>query len=121
MKKVLCIVLVVAVLLAGGILAYVSFAGGETWTPTEGRTWTQADFDFLERGLSFREIVAVVGEPNMPLLAGWPRPYYRLDIGTLTLWFNEQSGSPSEFVGRDLASITIRYSEGGSREIVLEE
>jgi len=112
MKRLLCIVLVVGLLLAGSIWAYVSF--------TRDRALTEADFRFLERGMSLEEIVAVVGDLSGVSGSGWLRPYYELDSGTLFLSFNEQYGPPFHLRGEDLSHIIIEYSDGSERRIDLE-
>ena len=113
MKRLICIVLVVAVLLAGGILAYVSF--------TRDRILTEADFAFLERGMSLEEVVAVVGEPcGATGPTNSPPPHYELDNGRLTLIFNEQFGPPGRWISEDLAYAIIAYSDGGERRIDFE-
>jgi len=81
------------------------------------RILTEADFEFLERGMSLDEVIAVVGPVSGTTGSGFISPFYELDNGRVILIFNSSLSMDSE----SLSHIVIENFEDGSRRTIVPE
>jgi len=77
------------------------------------RILTEEDFAFLERGISLKEIEAVVGRPNGVAGFNVLTPVYFLENGKLFLHFDNPFSTSFD----SLLSYAIRYSDGSGKRV----